>query len=584
MNKIRRFTAYYKPHKRLFALDMACAFTIAVCDLVYPLVTRRILNEYIPAGELRLLIVWSVALLGLYLLKMLLNYIVQYYGHIIGVRMQAQMRREVFSHLQTLPFSYFDEHKSGKIMSRIINDLQDISELAHHGPEDLFLSVVMLIGSFIVLFPINRLLTVIIFLCIPLILAFTIHMRKQMNETFTRTRREIAEVNAELENAIAGIRVSKAFTGAEHELEKFDRANRAYEHSREDSYRVMGRFFSGMQFSTDLINVVMMLAGGVAVYMQSVSPDSFFGMDVADFVAFTLYISLFLSPIRRLTQFSEMFQQGMTGFTRFLEIMDEQPETEAESAVPLQVRNGEVTFDDATFRYGEGDEVLTHLSLQVPAGSTVALVGPSGGGKTTLCHLLPRFYELTSGRILIDGQDTREVSLTSLRRAIGIVQQDVFLFTGTIWDNIAYGNPQADEAAVIAAAKRANIHDFVMGLEDGYQTYIGERGVKLSGGQKQRLSIARVFLKDPPILVLDEATSALDNATELLIQSALDELCHGRTTLVVAHRLSTVRHADKIVVLTDNGIEEQGTHDELLQKNGAYAALYYAQQDPSETL
>ena len=577
MQKIRRFIAYYRPHKKLFVLDMVCAFTIALCDLVYPIVTRTILNDYIPAGQVRSLVIWSAVLLGLYVFKMILNFVVQYYGHIVGVRMQAQMRREVFAHLQKLPFSYFDEHKSGKIMSRIINDLQDVSELAHHGPEDLFLSLVMLIGSFAVLFPINGLLTVIIFLCVPPILCFTIYMRRQMNETFTRTRREIAEVNAELENAIAGVRVSKAFTGAEHELEKFDRANRAYERSREDAYRVMGRFFSGMALSTDLINVVIMLAGGIAVYCQSVDPGSFFGMNIADFVTFTLYISLFLSPIRRLTQFSEMFQQGMTGFTRFLEIMDEPAESEAEGAVPLVPQGGEVCFDDVSFRYGEGGEVLCHLSLHVPAGKTLALVGPSGGGKTTLCHLLPRFYRLTGGRILIDGQDTSTVTLDSLRRAIGIVQQEVFLFTGTIYENIAYGDPDADEAAVIEAAKRANIHDFIMSLDEGYHTYIGERGVKLSGGQKQRLSIARVFLKNPPILVLDEATSALDNATEAMIQSALDELCRGRTTHVVAHRLSTIRHADEIVVLTDKGIEEQGTHAQLLQQNGLYASLYNAQ-------
>ena len=577
MNRLRRFAAYYRPHRGLFALDMTCSFLAAACDLVYPMITRRILNVYIPNGAVRSLILWAGFLLCLYIAKLFLNYVVQYYGHIVGVRMQAQMRREVFAHLQTLPFSYFDNHKSGKIMSRIVNDLQDVSELAHHGPEDLFLSAVMLVGSFVLLFPINGLLTVIVFLCIPLILCFTVYMRRQMRETFTRTRREIAEVNAELENSIAGIRVSKAFTGADYELQKFERANRSYERSREDSYRVMGRFFSGMAFSTDLINVVILLAGGWAVYCRSVDPTSFFGMDIADFVTFTLYISLFLTPIRRLTQFSEMFQQGMTGFDRFLEILDEPSEAETPGAGILVPRGGEVRFEDVSFRYGEGDEVLTHLSLTVPAGETVALVGPSGGGKTTLCHLLPRFYELTGGRILIDGQDTRQVTLDSLRRAIGIVQQEVFLFTGTIRDNIAYGNPEADDAAIVEAAKRANIHDFILSLKDGYQTYVGERGVKLSGGQKQRLSIARVFLKNPPILILDEATSALDNATEALIQASLSELCRGRTTLVVAHRLSTVRHAGEIVVLTEHGVEERGTHAALLRAGGLYASLYQAQ-------
>ncbi len=574
---IKRFISYYKPYRLLFGADMLCALLVALCDLFYPMITRHILNVYIPAQQMNSILLWSGILLGLYIVKMFLGYFIQYYGHVVGVRMQADMRAQVFSHLQTLPFSYFDTHKTGKIMSRIVNDLMDVSELAHHGPENLFLAFVLFVGSFIILVQINALLTVILFACLPFILLFTIRMRKKLNQAFDWSRREIAEVNADLENSIAGIRVAKAFTNSGYEQTKFERSNGAFRASREFSYRVMGKFFSGMTFSTDLVNVVIMLAGGIAVFLQTSSPESFFAMNVGDLVAFLLYINLFLDPIRRLTQFSEQFQQGMTGFKRFLEVLDEPSEHEDPDAAVLTDVQGDVEFDDVSFRYADGSEVLTHICLHIPKGKTVALVGPSGGGKTTLCHLLPRFYDITDGAIRIDGYNIQHVTLDSLRQSIGLVQQDVFLFTGTVRDNIAYGRPDATEDEIVEAAQRANIHDFILSLPEGYQTYIGERGVMLSGGQKQRLSIARVFLKNPPILVLDEATSALDNATELLIQQSLDELCEGRTTLVVAHRLSTIKHADTIVVLTDEGIVEQGTHTDLLARGGLYAGLYNAQ-------
>lgn len=566
---LKRFIQYYKPHKRLFLLDMAAAFLIALCNLCYPVITRSMLNEFIPDRNMQLLVVFAVILLLIYVLKMLLNYFVQYYGHLVGVYMQADMRRDIFHHLQKLPFSYYDDHETGHIMSRMINDLMDISELAHHGPEDLFISLIMILGSFMYLCTINWQLTVIIFIFIPLLVVFAMQMRKRMSRAFMESRVKIAEVNANLENSISGIRVSKAFTNAKFEEEKFQKGNSAFIKAREKSYKAMGQFHSGTGFIIDFLNVVVLVAGGIYTYYGWIN--------YGDLVAYMLFINMFIDPIKKLINFVEQFQNGMTGFSRFCELIDEQIEEESEHSKILHEVKGEIVFDDVNFTYSDGKEVLHDIDLTIAPGKKVALVGPSGGGKTTICHLIPHFYPLESGQIKIDGINISDISFASLRKHIGIVQQDVFLFSGTIRDNIAYGDLTASDEAIIEAAKRANIHDYVMSLEDGYLTNIGERGIKLSGGQKQRLSIARVFLKNPAILILDEATSALDNTTEVLIQKALDELCKGRTTIVVAHRLSTIKNADEIVVITKGSILEQGTHEELLQRGGLYKRLYDSQ-------
>lgn len=569
---IRHFIEYYRPHRKLFFADLFFAFLLAVCDLFYPMIAKNIINDYVPNRNLRLLLIWSAVLLGVYLLKAGFNYFVNYYGHIVGVRMQADMRRDVFRRLQRLPFSFFDEHKTGSIMSRIINDLMDISELAHHGPEDLFLSLVMLAASFVILCTINVPLTLIVFWMLPLIIYFSMQLRKNMKEAFTKSREEIAEVNAGLENSIAGIRVTRAYTGAEHEIRKFNRQNQRFVSARSAAYKIMAIFTTGSTLFTDVLYLLVLIAGGIFFFQDRI--------DAGEFAAYLLYVNSFLNPIKRFVAFFEQYQNGITGFQRFEELMAQQEEAEAPDAVEAEQLAGTIDFDHVSFQYdgekgeGSGRYVIQDLSLHIEQGKTVALVGPSGGGKTTLCHLIPRFYEVSEGRILIDGQDIAKLTRTSLRRNIGMVAQDVFLFTGSIRENIAYGNLDATQDEIIAAAKKANIHDYIMSLPDGYDTYIGERGVKLSGGQKQRISIARVFLKNPSILILDEATSALDNATEMLIQESLEELSHGRTSLIVAHRLSTIKNADEIIVFTDEGIQERGTHDSLLARDGIYAQLY----------
>lgn len=563
---IKRFIKYYRPHLKLFTADMFCAFIVAVADLFYPIIAKEMINNYVPNRQLRLFIVWGIALLLIYTVKAGLNYFIQYYGHIVGVRMQADMRRDIFKRLQKLPLSFFDENKTGTIMSRIINDLMDISELAHHGPEDLFLSVILLIGSFVILSTINLTLTLIIFSCLPFVVFFAVKMRRNMSEAFLKTREEIAEVNANLENSIAGIRVSRAYSSSEYEEKKFKKYNDNFQKARSRAYKVMGVFFSGMTYSMDILYLVVLVAGGIFYFYGKI--------DVGEFTAYLLYINMFLNPVRKLVSFFEQLQNGMTGFERFEDIMNEKEESEAENAIEVDKLNGIIDFENVTFSYGDGKNVIDNLSMHIEKGKKVALVGPSGGGKTTLCHLIPRFYEVSDGKISIDGYDITELSRYSLRKNIGIVAQDVFLFTGTIRENIAYGNLDASEEEIIKASKKANIHDFIMTTENGYDTYIGERGVKLSGGQKQRISIARAFLKNPPILILDEATSALDNATEMLIQSSLEELSVGRTLIVVAHRLSTIKNADEIIVITDKGIEERGNHEELIEKNGIYSELY----------
>lgn len=567
---IKKFIGYYKPHMKLFILDMVCAFLAAAADLFYPMISRKIINDVIPNRQLSLLYKLIIFLAALYILKLIFNYIVEYWGHVVGVRMQYDMRKEIFSHLQKLPFSYFDDNKTGHIMSRIVNDLMEVSELAHHGPEDLFISLVMLVGSFIALCTIDWRLTLIVFAFVPVMIVFAIKKRVKMNNAFKEVRKKVADVNAQLENSISGIRVAKSFTNEDYEMEKFDEGNDRFRISREFAYKAMAEFYSGIHFLIDILNVIVICAGGIFTYKGIITPG--------DLVAYLLYISIFMQPIRRLTSFIEQYQSGMTGFERFMEIMNIQPDIkDREDAVELKDVNGNIDFKNVTFNYNDKESVLSNISLKVKAGKTLALVGPSGGGKTTLCHLIPRFYEVTEGDIFIDGKNIKDLTLESLRRNIGIVQQDVFLFTGTIKENILYGNPDATDREVIDAAKNANIHDFIMNLPEGYDTYVGERGIKLSGGQKQRISIARVFLKNPPILILDEATSALDNATEIIIQKSLERLSKGRTTIVVAHRLSTVKNADEIIVLTANGIEEKGSHEELIKENRIYAKLYNSQ-------
>ncbi len=567
---LKSFARYYKPHWKLFVLDMVCALIAASCDLMYPVISRNIINTYIPDKNLQLIFSWCAALLVIYIIQTIMQYIMQYQGHVVGVRMQADMRRDVFTHLQKLPFSYFDEHKTGVIMSRIVNDLMDISEFAHHGPEDLFISAVTIIGSFIILCTVNVPLTLLTFIMIPFLVLFIVKKRTAMTVAFRKNRIEIAEVNASLENSIAGVRVARAFTGEAEEQKKFNENNQRYVAVREKAYRVMAEFFSGTNFLTAMMNVIILAGGGYCVYAGVIT--------VGDMVAYMLFINMFVTPIKKLIQFVEMFQNAITGYVRFEELMNVQPEQEDKHAQELTDVKGEITFDNVTFQYDEGKEVLSNISLTFPQGKMVAIVGPSGGGKTTLCHLIPRFYEISSGSISVDGHDIRTVTRSSLRQKIGIVQQDVFLFTGTIFNNIAYGKLGASREEVIEAAKKANIHDYIMSLPEGYETFVGERGVKLSGGQKQRISIARVFLKNPPILVLDEATSALDNVTENYIQDSLDELCKNRTTIVVAHRLSTIKHADEIIVMDRDGIQERGTHAQLLEKeNGIYKELYEAQ-------
>ncbi len=574
---IREFIKYYKPHKKLFIFDMICSFLIALTDLFYPIITKNIINDYVPNRNLRLVLTWAGIILLLYLAKMGLNYFVSYWGHVVGVRMQGDMRHDMFRHLQRLPFSFFDENKTGTVMSRLINDLMDVSELAHHGPEDLFLSIIMFIGSFIALSTINIWLTVIIYALIPFVVFFSVKMRRRMKDAFTKTREEVAEVNANVETSISGIRVSRAYTSESHENAKFDTANERFKTARGFAYKAMAQFHSAMTFFTDFLYLAALVAGGIFFYNGYADPSGAFSIDSGEFAAFILYMAMLLKPINRFISLFEQLQNGMTGFSRFREIMEKPVEAESENAIELNSARGDIAFENVTFSYPTGDTgkgVLKGLSLNIEAGKTVALVGPSGGGKTTLCNLIPRFYELDGGRITIDGNDITALTRYSLRRNIGIVAQDVFLFSGTVRENIAYGNLDASDDEIIEAAKRANIHDYIMTLEKGYDTKVGERGINLSGGQKQRISIARVFLKNPPILILDEATSALDNVTEMQIQASLEELARGRTVIVVAHRLSTIQSADEILVINHDGIAERGTHEQLLAKNGIYAGLY----------
>lgn len=555
----------------MFIIDMIASLLISLIGMTYPVVTNRMLNIYIPNKQYRTIIIAGLTVLLLYIIRMLLRYFVQYYGHIIGVRMQAQMRRDLFSHLESLPFTYFDENETGRIMSRMTSDLFEICELAHHGPENLLISSVMILLSFSYLCTIDIFLTLIIFICVPILITVSMIFRKRMRQAFRDRRTSNATINASVESSITGIRVTKAYTNADKEMEKFEKGNLQFIDAASRAYNAMAKFSSSTAFITDIFNVFILIAGGLFLYAGRIN--------FADYSTFIVSVNLFISPITTLINFMEQYQNGVTGFKRFLEVMDEEPEKEESGAFELTDIKGNIEFRNVSFSYGTKKDVLKNIDLYIEKGKKLALVGPSGGGKTTLCHLIPNFYKLEEGNgsILIDGHDIRKLTLESIRRNIGIVQQDVFLFSGTIKDNIRYGKLDASDEEIIEAAKRANIHDYVMTLEDGYDAEIGERGVKLSGGQKQRLSIARVFLKDPAILILDEATSALDNTTELLIQQALDELCKGRTTIVVAHRLSTIRNADEIAVVMNGRITERGTHESLIEKGGTYKDLYSLQ-------
>lgn len=573
---IKKFASYYKPHIKLFVLDIVCAFLFAGCSLFYPMVAQKMINVYIPNKNLSAILWASSIILFVYVIKMILNYIIQYWGHVVGARMQADMRKELFVHLEKLPFSYYDENKTGTIMSRLVNDLFEIAELAHHGPEDLFISTVTLIGAIILIIcNINPWLALILFLGVPAIALFTFIRYKKMRNAFRQMRVVTGEINAQIESSITGIRISKSYTAIEHEVASFEKKNKDYMNARTHAFLQMSIFNSGSSFFMDVLYVIALLAGGLFFYFEKI--------DSGQLTAYILCTTMIINPIFTLATIFEQIQNGMTGFKRFIDILDIPVEFENENALILENVKDNISFENVSFSYEKDEEnnkthlIFKNFNLEIKEGKTVALVGPSGQGKTTLCHLLPRFYDVIDGEIKIDGVNIKDYTLTSLRKCISLVSQDVFLFDGTIKENIAYGDFNASDDKIIEAAKKANIHDYIMSLEKGYDTLVGERGVKLSGGQKQRISIARAFLKDAPILILDEATSALDNATEMLVQDALESLASGRTTIVVAHRLSTVKNADEIIVITENGIQERGTHEHLIEKNGVYAQLYQYQ-------
>lgn len=568
---IKKFISYYRPHLPLFTLDMTAAVIISLCNLFYPTIVKNIMNDYALRDTPKMLFIWAGVLLGIYVLKSVCTYIVGYYGHIVGIRIQKDMRRDLFRKYESLPFSYFDEHKTGDLLSRLVGDLFDVSELAHHGPENIFLAVLMLTGSFIMLVRINLSLTLILFSLVPLIILCAVLSRRDMSRSMSASRRQIAEVNVSVENSIAGIRETKSYVAEHLEEEKFETYNSLFAKYRRATMKCLGRFDAVMAIMQDVLYLVIILVGGLYLYYGRINSG--------EFAAFVLYTGMFLIPVQKFTALFQQLQEGASGFSRFCEIMAEPEEVDG-GTKEIDAIRGDIEFSDVSFGYDTTDTedrqrmVINHLNMSVRAGETVALVGPSGGGKSTLCNLIPRFYNLSGGKITIDGTDIRDITLPSLRRAIGSVSQNIFLFDGTIRENIAYGAPGATEKQIVEAAKRANIHDYIMTLDRGYDTRVGERGVKLSGGQRQRVAIARVFLKNPSLLILDEATSALDNATEMMIQSSLEELAAGRTVIVVAHRLSTVKNADRIFVIDDHGICEEGTHEELMALGGEYSRLY----------
>ena len=571
MNKWKKLLSYYKPYKGVFFADLFFAFVSAGIALIIPIITRYITGTVIYFEKDKAIDVigkMAVLLFALIIIAVISNFFITYYGHMMGARMEANMRKEIFSHYQKLSFSFYDNEKVGQLMSRVTSDLFDISELLHHGPEDIIISIVKIAGSFTILLCINVKLAFLACAVIPIMLLYALILNRKMKKAFKRNRVKLAEINSQIEDNLSGIRVVKSFANEEIEEGKFDVGNQGFLDSKQNSYRYMGTYHSGLSAFTNLITVIVVTSGAVLITKGQVS--------IADLLTFLLYVNNFVEPVNKLVNFTEQFQNGITGFERFLEIISIKPEiTDDEAKYEPEVLKGEIEFENVSFKYSDSNEnVLSNVNLKVNEGEYIALVGFSGAGKTTLCSLIPRFYEATSGSIKIDGMDIRHIRLKNLRNNIGIVQQDVYLFAGSVYENILYGKPDATKDEVIEAAKRANAHEFIMELPDGYDTYIGQRGVKLSGGQKQRLSIARVFLKNPPILIFDEATSALDNESERVVQESLETLAKNRTTFVIAHRLSTIRNAEKIIVLTENGIEEEGKHSELLEKKGIYYQLY----------
>jgi len=568
--KLVIFANYYKPHLELFILDLCCALGIALIDLAFPLATRYSIQKLLPMqayGAFALVI--GVSFFA-FALRASLQYIVTYWGHVLGVKMETDMRRDLFAHIQKLSFSFYDKTRTGHLMSRVVGDLFEIVELAHHGPEDLFIAFITLVGSLIVMTLIQWELALVLILIVPVVILITVRRRKALEDAALEVKQKTAVINANLESSISGIREAKAFANEDYEVEKFLKGNDVYRDSKRSYYKAMGGFHAGMDFSTSMLNVLVIGAGGYFVARRSI--------DLGDLIAFTLYVGAFLQPIRKLVAFFEQYSTGMAGFERFVELMRVEPEiVDKKDAVELSKPRGDIECRNVAFSYLGGELILSGVNLRIPAGATCALVGPSGGGKTTLCRLIPRFYEASGGALAIDGVDVRDFKLASLRENIGVVQQDVFLFADTIKENIRYGKLDADDAEIVRAAKRADIHDFILSLPEGYDTLVGERGVLLSGGQKQRLSIARIFLKNPAILILDEATSALDSVTEQRIQRSFEELSLGRTCLVIAHRLSTIRRAQRIVFIDDEGIAEEGSHEELMSIDGRYASLYRSQ-------
>lgn len=568
MHTLKKFIPYYSPYKAVFFIDLVCAAAISLIDLAYPQILRTMTRTVFagePSAIVKALVPIGIAMLIMYIVQGLCKYYVSYQGHMMGADMERDMRQQLFDHYQKLSFSYYDQNNSGQMMSKLVSDLFDISEMAHHGPENLFISLIKIIGSFVFLFLINWRLAVPLLVLVFFMIIFSYSQNRRMQATFMDNRQKIGEINSSLQDTLAGIRVVQSFANEGVEREKFKRSNENFLRSKNDNYRCMGSFMSGNLFFQGLMYLVTLVFGGWLIAKGQ--------MEVADLAMYALYIGIFISPIQILVELTEMMQKGLSGFRRFLAVIETEPDiVDAEDAQPLENVKGNVDYEDVSFHYSDDDTlVLSDVTFRIEAGRSVALVGPSGSGKTTICSLLPRFYNVTGGRILIDGKDIRHLTLESLRNQIGLVQQDVYLFCGTIRENIAYGKPGASMEEIMDAAKKANIHDFIMSLPDGYDSYVGERGTRLSGGQKQRISIARVFLKNPPILILDEATSALDNESERWIQHSLEELAKNRTTITIAHRLSTIRNADEILVVADTGITERGTHEELLAQNGIYA-------------